>query len=289
VPGATREIAIPFYMQHYPRIAVDKDGVVHMVCQIGGGDYGDGLRYTNNRDGSWKEPQVIPAVWNKLAGLATNLLGNVAVCQSSISTTGSGADIWAFTQNPIVPVPAPSAQFTFTPQTGTVPLAVEFKAIPYYSPDGQEVNYDWVFGDGETASGRNVTHIFNAGGTFQVRLTVIDNINRSDSLVQPIEITKAIPLPPLGLSARVSFGGFWKKPAITYKFSWAINPANIPVQIVGYAIYMKEDNGDYTHLLTVSSSTLSANFTFEDLKKKRSFAFTTLGIGGTESEKIYLR
>jgi len=288
VPGATREIAIPFYMQHYPRPVVDKDGVIHMVCQIGGGDFGSGLRYTNNKGGTWKEPQTITASMNKLAGIATDPFGNIAACQSNFASTG-GSDIWIFTLKPIVSIPAPDAEFTFTPQTGYPPLTVNFSALQQIGPNGQEVNYDWVFGDGTTASGRNVSHVFTTSGSFQVRLTIIDNIGRTDSIIQTVEVKKTNPLPPANLSSTIALSRFWKNPEISYNLFWAVNPSNIPEHLVGYAIYMKEGTGAYTRLLTVSPATLSATFKFTDLKKKRAFAISTLGLGDTESDKVYFQ
>jgi PKD repeat protein len=259
-----------------------------MVCQIGGGDFGSGLRYTNNKGGTWKEPQTIPASMNKLVGIATDPSGNVAACQSSWNSTG-GSDIWVFTLKPITALPPIVAGFTFTPTTGYIPLTVNFSAVQQIGPNGQEVNYDWVFGDGETASGRNVTHVFNASGTYQVRLTIIDNIGRSDSIVQTIEVLKTNPIKPLNVSSTIAMSRFWKNPEITYNLAWAINPANIPEHLAGYALYMKEDNGSYARLLTVSPTTLSASFKFTDLRKKRLFAVSTLGLGGTESEKVYFQ
>lgn len=47
-------------------------------------------------------------------------------------------------------------------------------------PD-ENLTYDWRFGDGATASGRNVTHRYAEAGTYQVRLTVTDAQGRSDT------------------------------------------------------------------------------------------------------------
>ena len=53
-------------------------------------------------------------------------------------------------------------------------LKVEFNGYRSYDPDGDELAYEWDFGDGETASGKNVSHIFSKTGDFPVRLTVND-------------------------------------------------------------------------------------------------------------------
>jgi len=232
---------------------------------------------------------TIPAINNKVAGISSNALGNVAACQSSSNLTDGGTDIWVYTLYPIVPIAAPIAQFVYSPRSGAVPLTVNFDALLNLGPNGQEVNYDWVFGDGGSASGRSVSHVFTSGGSFPVRLTVLDNINRVDAIVQTVEVEKANPQPPLQVSGKVSLSGFWSNPKITYRFSWAANPANIPAQIIGYAVYMREDNGAFRRILTLPPGELSTVLTFAGFTVKRSFAFSTLGLGDTESELVALR
>jgi hypothetical protein len=99
----TREIIIPMAMQHYPRVAVDKDNNIHIAYQIGGGDFGDGLRYTNNMGGSWMSAQTLPSTWPKLPGISADPYGNVAVCQSSLLFSTPGSDIWIDSLYPIEP------------------------------------------------------------------------------------------------------------------------------------------------------------------------------------------
>jgi len=102
--SSTREIIIPFYMQHFPRVAVDASNNIHVACQIGGGDWGDGFRYTNNMTGAWSPHETQAATWPKLPGISADPFGNVAVCTSSIVFSGSGgADIWVYSLQKIVP------------------------------------------------------------------------------------------------------------------------------------------------------------------------------------------
>jgi len=53
--------------------------------------------------------------------------------------------------------------------------SVSFDGSASYDPDGVIVGYLWSFGDGGTASGVTATHVYAAGGTYTVVLTVIDN------------------------------------------------------------------------------------------------------------------
>jgi len=53
---------------------------------------------------------------------------------------------------------------------------VSFDASGTTDPDGDNLTYSWDFGDGTDAhGGTNVTHTYNAGGVYSVRLTVDDN------------------------------------------------------------------------------------------------------------------
>jgi hypothetical protein len=58
---------------------------------------------------------------------------------------------------------------------------IEFNGSESYDPDGIIIHYGWSFGDGETAVGETVTHHYTHGGTYQVTLTVIDNLGVSDT------------------------------------------------------------------------------------------------------------
>jgi len=122
-----------------------------------------------------------------------------------------------------------------------------------------------------------------------VALTITDNINRTDTVTKQIVVLKTNPLVPQNLSATITLDRVWTNPKITFNLFWAVNPDNVPEHIEAYAIYMKEDDGEYVRLLTLSPETLSASFEFTDLKKKRSFAVSTLGYGGTESPWGYFQ
>ena len=97
--GNPKTLAIPSFLQHIPRIAVDKNGV-HVACAVGPGDGGWGVRYTNNVKGTFKAPQGFGASMNKLPGIAADGLGNVGVCWTSVRT-GEGVDVWLTTLLPI--------------------------------------------------------------------------------------------------------------------------------------------------------------------------------------------
>jgi len=198
----TREIIIPFYMQHYPRVAVDASNNIHVACQIGGGDWGDGFRYTNNIGGTWRPHDTQAATWPKLPGISADPFGNVGVCVSSMVFSGTGgSDIWVYTAQKIVP------------------------------------------------------------RAFYV---------------------------PLSLASSISLTSLRKNPEITYSLSWAANPENNPLYLTGYNVYVNEGSG-YRLLASVSPTTTTASFKYTDLSKKRSFAITTVGIAGIETDMVFFQ
>lgn len=71
--------------------------------------------------------------------------------------------------------------------------------------------FEWDFGDGHSAVGRNVTHSYNKKGNYDVTLRVTDNANRTESttFTLKIEKTKGKNILPFSLLKRFSF--FYKK------------------------------------------------------------------------------
>jgi PKD repeat protein len=67
----------------------------------------------------------------------------------------------------------PIVSFSALPEEGYAPLAVLLDGSATADPDGHDIVYEWTFGDGSSATGRTVTHIFPVG-TFDVTLRATD-------------------------------------------------------------------------------------------------------------------
>ena len=61
------------------------------------------------------------------------------------------------------------------PYTGTIDTAIAFDGSKSTDPDGGSLTYLWIFGDGNTESGVNPSHIYAADGIYNISLTVTDD------------------------------------------------------------------------------------------------------------------
>jgi PKD repeat protein len=85
----------------------------------------------------------------------------------------------------------PTAAFTATPTSGTVPLAVAFTD----TSTGRPTSWSWDFGDGATLTAQSPSHTYTTAGTYTVSLTVA-NSTGSDTLTKTNYITATAPPPP---------------------------------------------------------------------------------------------
>jgi PKD repeat protein len=82
-------------------------------------------------------------------------------------------------------------------------------------PDGQIASYAWNFGDGRTASSSQPVHEFAKAGTYEITLTVTDDLGMTDSQSQTIEVGKS----PITL--HVDNSGAGAKTLVVLKWSGA--------------------------------------------------------------------
>jgi len=139
---------------------------------------------------------------------------------------------------------APTARATASPMTGDAPLEVKLWGVGNDS-DGQITSFSWDLGDGNTASGASVTHVYAAAGDYMAMLTVTDDAGLSDSVSVPIHVVGARAAEPVPTGHRMVLRG------VTFKLNSAeIQPdaqvvlqaaaevleehANVPVAIIGH-------------------------------------------------------
>jgi PKD repeat protein len=73
---------------------------------------------------------------------------------------------------------APVAAFIYSPNSLTTGATVQFNASTSGDFDGDQLSYNWTFGDGTSGQGITPTHSYTEAGNFTVTLTVTDS--RSD-------------------------------------------------------------------------------------------------------------
>jgi PKD repeat protein len=99
----------------------------------------------------------------------------------------------------------PTARINASPTCGAAPMAVSFDAGGSLDPDGGIVSYNWIFGDGGTATGAAVSHTYTGGGAFTATLTVTDT-DGARSTASVVIATVTGPLPTsVAVNGTVSF------------------------------------------------------------------------------------
>ncbi|MGB5291110.1 MAG: PKD domain-containing protein, partial [Lysobacterales bacterium] len=75
--------------------------------------------------------------------------------------------------------------------------------------DGSVVSWSWNFGDGGTSTSQNPSHTFAAGGSYNVTLTVTDNLGATDADSQSVSVSTDY-TPELIGSAEMTSNSRWK-------------------------------------------------------------------------------
>jgi PKD repeat protein len=89
-----------------------------------------------------------------------------------------------------------------SPEESLTLLAVDLTAEGSLDPDGDISGYFWDFGDGSGQSGWNVTHVYATGGTYTIRMTVMDDDGRTATTNVTIDI---INRPPVAMGEAPKF------------------------------------------------------------------------------------
>jgi plastocyanin len=71
-------------------------------------------------------------------------------------------------------VGTPTPELSYRPDQPTTGEEVEFDASDSDSPNGDILSYEWNFGDGSSAAGEQVRHVFESPGDYTVTLKIVD-------------------------------------------------------------------------------------------------------------------
>ena len=70
----------------------------------------------------------------------------------------------------------------------TSPRIFKFRGFAIHNPDDPVIGYRWTFGDGSAATGREVTHQYNAPGTYEVCLTIKTQRGCETRICKPLHV-----------------------------------------------------------------------------------------------------
>lgn len=117
-------------------------------------NFGDGATSTENNPG---HTYSTPGTYT-VSLTAVNAAGSNTVTKTSLVTVTAA-------------VVAPVANFTAAPTSGVAPLSVTFTDTSTNTP----TSWAWDFGEGNTSTAKNPTHIFQSPGSYTVKLTATNS------------------------------------------------------------------------------------------------------------------
>jgi hypothetical protein len=196
--------AAPSKIGEFPSIAVDEAGDAAAAWdRWSGGGYGIEAATYSASSSTWAQPETLAAGSsgnNYMPAAATFAGGDASVVWE---VQGSSASVEAsgyFGAGPHESIQAPA-----TARTGE-PVTVSLSGADLLSTLGAVA---WSFGDGTSASGEGVSHVFAKPGTYWITATSTDMLGASSSTSGAITVTSppaATPTPPAPriLDARLS-------------------------------------------------------------------------------------
>jgi PKD repeat protein len=109
------------------------------------------------------------------------------------NASGSNSKTVLINASAVPDIPPPTANFTASPLSGTVPLTVSFTN----SSTGSPTSWAWDFkNDGTaTSTSQNPTYVYTVAGTYTAKLTVT-NVYGSNSKISSIIVNAPLPPPP---------------------------------------------------------------------------------------------
>jgi len=189
-------------------------------------------------DGSWAEP--IEVSFGPDAAhprLDVDDKGEVHVVWDDTEPSGQ-RDIYY--SRPAAAGLKPTAIISASDESGIVPETLTFDGSTSVPGGSDPLSYWWSMGDGtDPVEGVSVSHIFEAPGTYKVRLYVTNVRLLVGHAMKKIEILPG-PYPPININVReIEEGGIFYRQKIN-ALTWEENPSNRGrVSVTGYFIYRK--------------------------------------------------
>jgi hypothetical protein len=159
-------------------------GNVYLVYLPGGGSTYLNLEDSNTYAVSWYDPrnggELKDGSLTEISGAGKKHLGT--------APDNSGSDWLILIRNTEGVNRAPLAVAVADTLLGEAPQEIAFDASGSADSDGSIVSWEWDFGNGTFDFGEQVSHIFDGGGEFLVKLTVNDDKGRTSNDVLFVKI-----------------------------------------------------------------------------------------------------
>ena len=210
--------------------------------------------------------------------------GTYSVTQTVTNAGGSNAITQPVTTTD--PVAAPVAGFSATPTNLTAAFT--------FTGSGDNLAYEWNFGDTNISTDPNPTHVYAVAGIYSVTLTV-SNSAGANSITQEVTVTNPIAAPvagfsatPTDLTATFTFTGSGDNLAYEWNFgdtniSTDPNPTHVYVVAGTYSVTLTVSNSvganSITQEVTVTDPIAAPIAGFSAIPTNLSVAFTTTASG----------
>jgi PKD repeat protein len=135
-------------------------------------------------------PESGPSVTLSEANPTHTLSGSQSV---TIATRENGTQTVIRQYEPDAPT-APSTTFSVSTASPRPDEPIRFDAVDSPPSAAVDVEYEWAFGDGSTATGKVVTHSYPAAGTYDVELRVSSAGTTLETDVKPITVGNTEPI-----------------------------------------------------------------------------------------------
>jgi len=165
----------------------------------------------------------------------------------------------------------PQANFIFSPSSLVEGTSVTFSDTSLSYPDAL-VSWNWSFGDNSYSTVRNITHVYQQNGAYQVRLRVWDDDNSMAEIIKPVVVTDTKPAAAFSFTpSTVQEGGSISfedesVPAWDAIVNWTWSFGDGGLGYGSSIVHNFVHDGTFTVTLTVRDSDGSTNSTSHQVK-----------------------
>jgi PKD repeat protein len=125
---------------------------------------------------------------------------------TSLTVVDDDGSLRETTKDIVVTDDAPTAEFTISNPSPLENTTVYFDDASSSYPD-IIVSYEWTFGDGDVATGVNVSHVYVQNGSYSVDLTITDNDGSSDTHWVTVQVQDSSPSVSFEFSPYIPYEG----------------------------------------------------------------------------------